>query len=197
MTKYNLGCGTDKREGYVNVDKYEVFNPDKIIDLEKFPWDIKDNSASEIILNHVLEHIGETTNCFFHIMKELYRVSKPLAKIHINVPHPYSYNFIIDPTHVRKITEETLFMFSKKYCNEITEEKNSTTKLAYICNVDFDITEVHYKVNKKVCDYLSSKNLIPENYIKALGDNFHQQIFMNTIDEIYIQLTVKKELNYI
>ena len=44
--KYNLGCGTDKKEGYVNVDKYEVFNPDKIIDLEKFPWDIKENSAN-------------------------------------------------------------------------------------------------------------------------------------------------------
>lgn len=189
MTKYNLGCGTDKKEGYVNVDKYEIFNPDKIIDLEQFPWDIEDNSANEIILNHVLEHIGETTNCFLNIMKELYRISKPFAKIHINVPHPCSYNFIIDPTHVRKITEETLYMFSKNICNELNDR---TTKLAYICNVDFDVTEVYYKVNKKVCDYLSSKNLIPENFLKTFDDNLHQQIFMNIIDEIYIQLTVKK-----
>jgi hypothetical protein len=192
MIKYNLGCGTNKKEGYVNVDKYEVFNPDKIIDLEKFPWDIKDNSANEIVLNHVLEHIGETTDCFLNIMKELYRISKPFTKIHINVPHPYSYNFIIDPTHVRKITEETLSMFSKNFCDELTEKKDPTTKLAYICNVDFDVTKVRHKVNKKVCDYLSSKNLIPENVIEAFEDNFYQQIFMNTIDEIYIQLTVKK-----
>lgn len=192
MTKYNLGCGTNKLEGYVNVDKYEIFNPDKTIDLEQFPWDIEDNSVDEIVLDHVLEHLGETTDCFLNIMKELYRISKPSAKIHINVPHPYSYNYITDPTHVRKITEETLYMFSKSFCDELIEKNYSNTKLAYICNVDFDITKIHYKLNKPVCEYLSSKNLIPDNFFEAFVDNFHQHIFMNIVEEIYMQLTVKK-----
>lgn len=196
MAKYNLGCGTDKRAGYVNVDKCEIFTPDKIIDLEKFPWDIKTNSADEIILHHVLEHIGETSECFLNIMKELYRISKPFAKIHISVPHPYSYNFIIDPTHVRKITEEIFYMFSKNFCDKLVEEKKSITKLAYICNVDFDITQVTYKLNKAVCDYLSSKNLISLNAIESFEDNLYHKIFMNTVDEIYIQITAKKEFNY-
>jgi hypothetical protein len=190
--KYNLGCGTNKKKGYLNVDKYEVFDPDKIIDLEIFPWNIESNSADEIVLNHVLEHIGETTDCFLNIMKELYRVSKPFAKIHINVPHPYSYNFIVDPTHVRKITEETMYMFSKNVCDKFIEKNQATTKLAYICNVDFEVTKVSYKLNKIVCDFLISKNLISENLTKAFENNFYEKIFMNTIDEIYIELTVKK-----
>ena len=192
MTKYNFGCGTDKKIGYVNVDKYEVFCPDKVLDLEIYPWDIESNSASEIILHHVLEHIGETTDSFLNIMKELYRISKPFAKIHITVPHPYSYKFIIDPTHVRKITEETLMMFSKEFCNKLCEKNQSTTKLAYICNVDFEVTKSHYKLNKETCNYLREKKLIPENIIEAFEDNFYQQIFSNVVDEIYVELTVKK-----
>jgi hypothetical protein len=192
MTKYNLGCGDKKIDGFINVDKYEVFNPDKIIDLEKFPWDIETSSANTIILNHVLEHLGETTDIFINIMKELYRISKPFAKIHITVPHPYSYNFIVDLTHVRKITEETLMMFSKDVCKQLEKRKDSTTKLAYIHNVDFSIIKTDYILNKDVCEFLVKQNLIPENFMGQIQNNVYQTIFMNMIDEIYIQLSVKK-----
>lgn len=191
MTKYNLGCGTSKKEGYVNIDKYEIFNPDKVMDLEKFPWDIEDNSASKIVLHHVLEHIGETTECFLNVMKEIYRISKPFAKIYITVPHPYSYDFIVDPTHVRRITEHTLQMFSKKSCDELGKN-NPTTRLAYICDVNFDVTNIKYHVNDEVCNYLVSKNLISENFKEELANDFHQKIFLNIINSMYVELTAIK-----
>ncbi|KKK54869.1 hypothetical protein LCGC14_3080370, partial [marine sediment metagenome] len=51
--KLNLGCGPKKMDGYTNVDKYAVFKPDIIQDLEKFPWVFEDNSVDEIVMHHV------------------------------------------------------------------------------------------------------------------------------------------------
>ena len=44
-------------DGYVNLDKFDTFNPEYVHDLETFPYPFKDNSVEEIILSHVLEHI--------------------------------------------------------------------------------------------------------------------------------------------
>ena len=38
MIRLNLGCGQNKLDGYVNVDKYPTFSPDVLWDLETFPW---------------------------------------------------------------------------------------------------------------------------------------------------------------
>lgn len=192
MMKYNLGCGHNKIKGFINVDKYEIFCPDKIIDLEQFPWDIESNSADVILLHHVLEHIGETQDNFINVMKELYRIAKPSAKIDIIFPHPYSSDFIADPTHVRSITEVTLRLFSKKMCDELKKQNDSATKLAHIHYVDFEITNIHYKLNQKVCEFLISKNLVPKNLVNDEKFYFYTQIFMNMIKEVNVVLEVKK-----
>ena len=42
--KLNLGSGSKILKGYVNVDKFQYYNPDVVHDLEKFPYPFKDNS---------------------------------------------------------------------------------------------------------------------------------------------------------
>ena len=69
--KYNLGCGDKIKEGFINIDKYDTFAPDKVMDLERLPWDIPSSSAEYVLLNHVMEHIGSTSDIFLGIMKEL------------------------------------------------------------------------------------------------------------------------------
>jgi len=53
--KLNLGSGQHPQPGFVNVDK--LGEPDLKCDLEVFPWPWPENSVSEILLIHVLEHL--------------------------------------------------------------------------------------------------------------------------------------------
>ena len=102
--KINLGSGSKILKGYVNVDKFQYYNPDVVHDLEKFPYPFEDNSIDEILLSHVLEHIGQNPDVFNNIIKELYRICKNNSIVDIRVPHPRHDDFISDPTHVRPIT---------------------------------------------------------------------------------------------
>ncbi len=55
--KLNLGCGYKKRGGWVNCDLDKDVKPDKIVDLNKFPYPFRTSSVTEINLEHVLEHL--------------------------------------------------------------------------------------------------------------------------------------------
>jgi len=111
MRKLNLGCGFDKKNGYENVDAAPECSPDRVVDLERFPWPWRDGSVDEILLTHTLEHLGREPEVYMKIWQEIYRVSAPGALIHIAVPHPRHDNFAHDPTHVRAVTPESLALF--------------------------------------------------------------------------------------
>lgn len=113
MLKLNLGCGFDKIAGYENVDSAPECFPDRVFDLESFPWPWKDSSVGEILLTHTLEHLGAEPETYLHIWKEIWRISAPGARIRIAVPHPRHDNFAHDPTHVRAITPEGLALFDQ------------------------------------------------------------------------------------
>ena len=46
-----------------------------------------EDSIDEILLSHVLEHIGQDPNVFNNIIKEFYRICKNQSVIDIRVPH--------------------------------------------------------------------------------------------------------------
>ena len=116
--KLNLGCGSKILEGYINVDKFDYYNVDRVHDLEKFPYPFGDDTVNEIILSHVLEHIGQNPDTFNEILKEFYRICKNQAIINIAVPHPRHDDFISDPTHVRPITVLGLSLYNKQLNDE-------------------------------------------------------------------------------
>jgi hypothetical protein len=144
--KLNLGSGQNPQPGFVNVDKFG--EPDLKWDLEVFPWPWPDNSASEITLNHVLEHLGASADVFIGIMKELYRISAPGATIRIAVPHPRHDNFINDPTHVRPITPDVLGLFSKRANLHWQEVRAANSPLALYHGVDFEVIGQEYTLDE-------------------------------------------------
>jgi hypothetical protein len=126
--------------GYCNVDKFG--EADLVWDLEIFPWPWDDDSVEEVVLSHVLEHLGQTPAVFISIMQNLYRVCRNGATVKIVVPHPRSDHFIADPTHVRPIMPETLEMFSRRTNEEWKRLGASNTLLALQYGVDFEIVSM-------------------------------------------------------
>lgn len=137
--KLNLGCGNSRLDGWINVDREAVLKPDQIWDLERTPWPWADSSVDEILLIHVLEHLGQQTNTFLAIIKELWRVCRHDARITIEVPHPRHDSFLSDPTHVRPILPSMLALFDQSLNREWVERKLSNTSLGLILGVDFRV----------------------------------------------------------
>lgn len=136
MAKLNIGCGFNKRQGFINVDKAKECEPDMVADLEK-SWPFESNSIDEIQASHVLEHMGETTEGFLNIMREMYRVCQNGARIHIQVPHHNHWTFHADPTHVRKILPEGLRLFDQEFNRETIRNGDASTALGIYNKVDF------------------------------------------------------------
>jgi hypothetical protein len=98
--------------------------------------------VDEVVLNHVLEHLGADPDVFVGIFCELYRVCRGGALVKIAVPDPHHDDFLGDPTHVRAVTPQTLTLFSKKNCAAWAKSKAANTPLAVYADVDFELREV-------------------------------------------------------
>ena len=148
--KLNLGCGNKIMEGYVNVDKFNLYNIDIKHDLEKIPYPFETESVEEIILSHVLEHIGQDPNVFIQILKEFYRICKNQDLINIAVPHPRHEAFISDPTHVRPITVLGLSLFDKDLNKKWEKNGAANSPLALIHKVNFKIEDISYDIDADI-----------------------------------------------
>lgn len=70
--KLNIGCGTKKLDGFVNIDKSALVEPDKVLDVEEgLPF--ADGCVTEIYSSHTLEHITPISWRF--VLDEMVRVS--------------------------------------------------------------------------------------------------------------------------
>src|SRR4051794_26391745 len=155
--KLNLGCGQNPLPGYVNVDKFG--SPDVTWDLEQFPWPWEESSVEEIVLTHVLEHLGESTATYFGLIKEMYRVAKPGAQIIITVPHPRHDDYLNDPTHVRPITVESLGLFSQRANREFAQRNMANSPLGLYLNVNLEVERAQVDLDPAWLERLQRKEL--------------------------------------
>jgi hypothetical protein len=94
LTRLNVGCGTDYREGHINIDgSSSIFKVDKYINLneESLLSHFQPNTVDFILANDVVEH-------FFHweaisLVQDFYSLLKPFGKVEIRVPDA---EYIID-----------------------------------------------------------------------------------------------------
>ncbi|MDJ0568162.1 MAG: hypothetical protein QNJ53_03870 [Pleurocapsa sp. MO_192.B19] len=179
--RLNLGCGIKRLDGYINVDRFG--DPDRLFDLETFPYPWENNSVAEIEMHHVLEHLGQQTATYLKIIQELYRICQPEAKIHITVPHHRSDRFFHDPTHVRPITSVGLSMFSKRNNRQWQAQGKAFTLLALYLDVDFELTQVKYTPS--------------EVWFERYPDNATDENLLLKESEIYINLIKDVEMTLI
>lgn len=113
----DLGCGPDKVKGCFGVDNYKFDDVDLVCDLNQYPWPIDDDSFDVIWARHIIEHIDDAVS----FLKEIHRIGKPGAKVHIKTPHFSSAGSWGDVTHVRHLsakwhatfTRPNRYLFSK------------------------------------------------------------------------------------
>ncbi|OVE82309.1 hypothetical protein BVY04_01315 [bacterium M21] len=104
--KLNLGCGTDIRAGWVNLDKASIDGVDVVHDLDSGKLPFSDESFDLILCNDVIEHID-----YFPVLSECHRVLSSGGRLVIEVPHFSSNNCYVDPTHKHGFSVKTFNFF--------------------------------------------------------------------------------------
>ena len=106
--KINLGCGTDIKKGWVNVDIAKLEGVDIVHNLNDLPLPFVDLSVAEIRCMDVLEHIQ-----YIPFLKDCLRILVPAGRMYISVPHFTACNNYDDPTHINRFSIKTLNYFCR------------------------------------------------------------------------------------
>jgi len=104
----DLGCGRNKQPGALGVDIHRFDGVDRVIDLEKVPWELPSNQFDVVYMLQVLEHLQNPAE----VMLELYRICAPGALVFIQVPNGYCDGFAQDPTHKKAWNLGTFIYFA-------------------------------------------------------------------------------------
>jgi SAM-dependent methyltransferase len=110
MKKLNIGCGRDIKPGFVNIDIVKLPGVDKVVNLNKYPWPLKDNTFDYIFCAAVIEHVEDVVKT----MEEIHRICKNEAVVEITVPHFSSMGAFKDPTHKHFFTYYSFDYFTDK-----------------------------------------------------------------------------------
>lgn len=109
-TKLNIGCGTDIKPGWINLDSAPIKGVDVVHDMSKVPLPFPEESFDEVLCQDVLEHSSE----YASIVRDIHRLLRPGGKLVVRVPHFTSKNAYTDPTHKAYFAFRTFYFFTKK-----------------------------------------------------------------------------------
>ncbi len=105
----DIGCGKRKQEpNAIGLDLSSDSAADALCNLNQLPWPVRDNTATKIYFSHVIEHLEDVMGA----MREIHRIARPGARVHIVTPHFSSHNSYADPTHRRHLTSESFQYFT-------------------------------------------------------------------------------------
>jgi SAM-dependent methyltransferase len=91
----DLGCGSKKWAGAVGLDVSSGTDADIVHDLDVFPYPIGDNTFDVVLMQDVIEHVGD----LYGLMAEVHRIGRPGARVLMRTPHFSSALAFGDPTH--------------------------------------------------------------------------------------------------
>lgn len=125
--KLDLGCGINKKEGFIGVDSRSFQGVDVVADLTK-PWPWADDTVDEVHCSHMVEHLTAEQRIFF--VNELYRVLKKGGTATIITPHWASTRAYGDLTHQWPPVCEMWFFYLDKDWRAVNAPHND----GYTCD---------------------------------------------------------------
>lgn len=160
--KLNVGCGRDIKKDYINLDMIEFESIDIVHDLNIYPYPFNDNTFNEIYASQIIEHLDNPKK----FIEELWRISKPNAKIIIGTVHFSAPTIWGDITHKRPYQSDTM-----NWCN-IKFKNNGNLSLVDYNPVAFHVKQtIHFRYFFRPLKYLVNLNrytqLIYERWFSA------------------------------
>lgn len=114
--KIDIGCGKNKKEGYIGIDIDPNSDADIIASALNLPFD--DSSVDEVYSSHLVEHFSpEEAQKFFD---EVYRILKKGGTAYLKIDRDWTKKRLLakDPTHKHRYEKKELLemidRFSKK-----------------------------------------------------------------------------------
>lgn len=145
VIRLDIGCGSNKREGFTGVDQYKMPNVDVVLNVvardakgkfKKWPW--ADNSVDEVHCSHFLEHLTGEERVWF--VNELHRILKPKGKASIITPHWCSNRAYGDFTHQWPPVAEMWYYYLSKEWRAIQAPHTDSQWNPDGLSCDFDAT---------------------------------------------------------
>lgn len=148
MRKLNLGCGSDYKKGWVNVDFDKNIKADKYFDLSK-PFPFKISNFDYILAQDVLEHFSKENAKKF--LTECHRVLKIGGKIIIRTPNIFRIfrQFKKDSQVLIKFIYGDTGRNSGLGAHKYAYTPASLTKLLKFCG--FEISSIKKETTNIVC----------------------------------------------
>lgn len=165
--KLDVGCAFRKPKGYWGIDIKNYTGVDQVVDLAKFPWDLPDNSFSEVRVWHILQFLPDTQKT----LEEIWRVAKPGAKVIVAVPYFMSALAFGDPGHIRFFSERTLRAF--------TEDSWYIAHQSDYTSARFSLIRQQLRTTGKLRKFIPFKS-------------FLRYFLWNIYDELLVELKVEK-----
>ncbi|HEY6942732.1 methyltransferase domain-containing protein [Dokdonella sp.] len=97
--KINVGCGHDRRDGYLNIDFHSVHRPDLVADVTALPM-LPSASFDEILAQDVLEHFERAKTA--PAPREWARLLVPGGILHVRVPSLFGMFELLAQPHYRE-----------------------------------------------------------------------------------------------
>jgi predicted SAM-dependent methyltransferase len=140
--RLNLGCGWDKRDGYLNVDLHGFHDPDLVADVRDLAM-LADATFDEVVAQDVLEHLARTDG--LPALREWARLLVPGGRLVLRVPDLLGLATLL-ATHTDQDMQETLVtnLFGTQAYNGDFHQ-NGFTELRlrqHLHDAGFDVAEV-------------------------------------------------------
>lgn len=162
--RLDIGCGKNKKAGFLGIDQYDFDGVDIVADLRHSSWvatrtaesvrarmellDGQDKfyrfatgSVDEVHCSHFLEHLTNLDDKWERVnfFNELYRVMKPGAKCQLIFPHWASSRYYGDPTHKEAFSEFGFYYLKREWRldqNNAPHADISVNPHGYACNFE-------------------------------------------------------------